>query len=148
MSCHCVNIWKFRGSVMFLIKTSSGKCYLHTGDYRYSPEMVQTPCLLQQWIDIVYMDVTFCHPSHQFPTKRQSANNLADFIKSKRKDKKWKKTHNLCLDIVYIAARMLGVETFLVELCTIFETKIWVDPRGWKYKHFSLFPSTAPYVTC
>ena len=136
-----------RGSVMFLIKTSSGKCYLHTGDYRYSPEMVQSPSpLIKQWIDIVYMDVTFCHPSLQFPSEKQSALNLGDFIKSKRRDKKWRKKHNLSFDTIYIWGRM-GVESLLVELCDIFNTKMWVDPRDWKYKHFTLFPSTAPYVT-
>ena len=135
------------GSVMFLIKNNNGKIYLHTGDYRTNDQMINNKLLTNVWIDVVYMDVTFCHPEYKFPTKKEIASRFATYLKDKRKDKQWRKENNMSFKTIYIAARQFGVEPFVIEMCKLFNTKFWVDPKSSYYRHFNHFPSTKPYLT-
>merc|ERR1711971_1363781 len=136
---------------MFLIKSSLGRVFLHTGDFRFSPSMVcERSVLSSVWIDVLYFDATFCHPTHRFPTKTESARAFAEFIRSKRSDaqKRWRRKQRLdALGTIFVSAQMLGVETFLAELCRSFSAFLWVDPRSWKHRHFALFEETAPFLT-
>ena len=132
------------GSVMFLIKSSSGRVFLHTGDFRYSATskaMTRALSVLSSvWIDVLYIDATFCHPSHRFPTKMDSALACADLIRAER-------SKGSRVGAVFVCARQIGIEPFLAELCRVFAAKLWVDPRSWKHRHCALFAETAPFLT-
>ena len=135
------------GSVMFLIKNSNGKIYLHTGDFRTNKQMIENKLLTNVWIDIIYIDVTFCHPEYKFPTKQGIADEFAQWIRDKKRNKQWRKQKNVSFKTIYIAARQFGVEPFLIAMCKHFNTKFWVNPRGTLYRHFRHFESTNKYLT-
>ncbi|CAH8528408.1 unnamed protein product [Heterobilharzia americana] len=73
------------GSLMFLFHLPlKGKTYLHTGDFRYTPEMLASPSSLTSYlkeenakdtlvpkIDSVFLDTTYCSSQYDFPTQEK-----------------------------------------------------------------------------
>nr|CAH8849020.1 unnamed protein product [Trichobilharzia regenti] len=72
------------GSLMFLFHLpSKQKTYLHTGDFRYTPEMLILPSSLTNYltndclkdmssrIDSVFLDTTYCFSQYDFPTQEK-----------------------------------------------------------------------------
>ena len=119
-ACHCP------GSVMFLIKDlGHNKTYLHTGDFRLERSMLENPILTNIWIDEMYLDVTFCDKSYQFPKRNVIVEKLVKHIKQywshikkqEMKEKKGRATNNDEMDVIYVDGEMLGTEYLLVELC-------------------------------
>ncbi|KAI9094297.1 hypothetical protein DFS34DRAFT_651984 [Phlyctochytrium arcticum] len=63
------------GAVLFLfeIPTSGGKLlrYLHTGDFRAHKSHLEHPLVRAGRLDIIYLDTTYCRPSHRFPSQEE-----------------------------------------------------------------------------
>ncbi len=61
---------------------ADGVKHLHCGDMRYHKDMKLYPQLLQARgsIDKLYLDTTYCHPKHVFPTQHQSIQQIGDAI--------------------------------------------------------------------
>ncbi|TPX38264.1 hypothetical protein SmJEL517_g00052 [Synchytrium microbalum] len=59
------------GAVLFLFEVpqANGKMstYLHTGDFRASPQHIANPIINSQRLDLLYLDTTYCKPAHKFP---------------------------------------------------------------------------------
>eukprot|EP00002_Diphylleia_rotans_P026950 TRINITY_DN5397_c0_g1_i4.p1 TRINITY_DN5397_c0_g1~~TRINITY_DN5397_c0_g1_i4.p1 ORF type:complete len:568 (+),score=79.15 TRINITY_DN5397_c0_g1_i4:42-1745(+) len=66
------------GAAMFLFELADGKVYLHSGDFRYCPEMETWPilCSLRGRINTLYLDTTYCKPNYRFPIQRE----VLDFV--------------------------------------------------------------------
>ncbi|CAG7833714.1 unnamed protein product [Allacma fusca] len=60
------------GSVMFILRLPNGTTYLHTGDFRFTPEMLTNKYLQQLRVDSLYLDTTYCDPQYNFPTQTDS----------------------------------------------------------------------------
>ncbi|CAL8074748.1 unnamed protein product [Orchesella dallaii] len=69
------------GSVMFIFRLKTGQTILHTGDFRYTPDMLQNPHLACMRIDTLYLDTTYCSPQYDFPTQSESISVVISYIK-------------------------------------------------------------------
>lgn len=58
------------GSVMLLFKLRNGQVMLHTGDFRADPSMEQFPQLQSVHISQLFLDTTYCDPTHDFPSQK------------------------------------------------------------------------------
>ncbi|KAI8819669.1 uncharacterized protein EV422DRAFT_620962 [Fimicolochytrium jonesii] len=67
------------GAVLFVFDLPCGKRYLHTGDFRAHPSHLTHPLLRDRHIDIVYLDTTYCGPSHRFPPQDLVVGAVTDF---------------------------------------------------------------------
>ena len=64
------------------VQLADGVKHLHCGDMRYHKDMKLYPQLLQARgsIDKLYLDTTYCHPKHVFPTQQESIQQIGDAI--------------------------------------------------------------------
>lgn len=56
---------------MFLYKLVSGKCILHTGDFRASPCMEEYPVFWNNDIHTIYLDTTYLSSQYDFGTQSE-----------------------------------------------------------------------------
>ncbi|KAH3819460.1 uncharacterized protein LOC127881765 [Dreissena polymorpha] len=106
------------GAVMFLMEGYFGTI-LHTGDFRFKPEMLTEPTLanLPGNVDVLYVDNTYCSPRCKFPTREQTTTDIIKVIKSHP-------THD-----ILIAMRNLGKEDLLVKIAKFFQEYIYVPHK-------------------
>jgi ATP-dependent DNA ligase I len=70
------------GAVQFLFSMPDGTKCIHTGDFRYSPLMLDDPHLLSfRNCNAIYLDTTYCSPKHCFPTQQESIDYVSRVIK-------------------------------------------------------------------
>ena len=56
------------GAVQFLFRLSTGEKYVHCGDMRFSPKLLDNPLLAAyRNCTAVYLDTTYCNPRFTFP---------------------------------------------------------------------------------
>lgn len=105
------------GSVMFLFEGYFGTI-LYTGDFRYSPDMLEQPPLNnKKKIDVLYLDNTNCNPNLKLPSRQQATEQIKAIISSHPE-------HN-----VVIGLYSIGKESLLIELARVFRTWIVVSPQ-------------------
>ncbi|KAG2378646.1 hypothetical protein C9374_008285 [Naegleria lovaniensis] len=105
---HCL------GGIMFLLEGYFGTV-LFTGDFRYDPRILQTPCFTDKKIDHLYLDDTFLDPVYDFPSRQEAGQEIIQIIKSLPEDTR-----------ILIAVDHLGKEELLIALAKTFETLIVV----------------------
>ena len=106
------------GSAMFLIKSESSGCILHTGDFRACPEMLTSTPLKDAKVDLLIMDNTYCHPKHALPPQSEA---LESIIKIAARHSK---THR-----ILIGLDGLGKEEVLVALAEALHTHVSIPPK-------------------
>ncbi|XP_004463022.1 5' exonuclease Apollo [Dasypus novemcinctus] len=105
------------GSVMFLFEGYFGTI-LYTGDFRYTPSMLQAPALqLGKQIHTLYLDNTNCNPALVLPTQQEAARQIVDLIRKHPQ-------HN-----IKIGLYKLGKESLLEQLALEFRTWVVLSPR-------------------
>ncbi|GAV74965.1 DRMBL domain-containing protein/Lactamase_B_2 domain-containing protein [Cephalotus follicularis] len=57
------------GAALIHFRLPSGQSYLHTGDFRACKEMQTYPLLVNQPVNLLYLDTTYCNPKYRFPSK-------------------------------------------------------------------------------
>jgi DNA ligase-1 len=58
------------GAAQILFELPNGRRYIHCGDMRYSPRMLDNPHLRRfKNADAVFLDTTYAHPKHCFPAQ-------------------------------------------------------------------------------
>ncbi|KNC98421.1 uncharacterized protein SPPG_06125 [Spizellomyces punctatus DAOM BR117] len=73
------------GAVLFLFefRNQDGQMrrYLHTGDFRAHASQLAHPSLQAGKLDIIYLDTTYCHPSHRFPPQDQVVEAICELCR-------------------------------------------------------------------
>ena len=62
---------------MMLFRRADGRCVLHTGDFRFTPDMLSGPELRTAQIDTVHLDATYGHPRYSFPPQQATVDLIA-----------------------------------------------------------------------
>ena len=58
------------GAVQFLFELPNGEKYIHCGDMRFGPHLLQNPHLKYfQDANAVFLDTTYCNPKYTFPAQ-------------------------------------------------------------------------------
>ena len=71
--------------ILARLPDSDGTCHVHTGDMRYHEKFLDYPLLKDAVtngkIDRVYLDTTYGHPKHSFPTQQNSVDVIASGVR-------------------------------------------------------------------
>jgi len=112
--------------MMLFRRAADGRCILHTGDFRYTPDMRSYPALQDISIDELYLDTTYCHPRYRLPPQAAAVQLIARLV-----------TERLALDaarppertLVAIATYVIGKESILLEVARQTGRQVVVDER-------------------
>ncbi|KAK4471418.1 hypothetical protein MN116_004847 [Schistosoma mekongi] len=118
------------GSLMFIFHVlSSQKTYLHTGDFRYTPEMLAHPSSLTNYlsensakhlsrIHSVFLDTTYCSSQYDFPTQMDVIHGAVEV------------TRNYLMKdptiLVICGMYSIGKERFVHGLASELNLKVWL----------------------
>ena len=98
---------------MFLFKGKMGTV-MHTGDFRFSEQMLQHPALFPEFkknqdmksisidVDYLFLDNTFADPVFDTPLREVAYNGLVDIIKAHKNHRVYAFTYNLGKEEVFI----------------------------------------------
>ncbi|BFZ07551.1 hypothetical protein BsWGS_10590 [Bradybaena similaris] len=103
------------GAVMFYFQGDFGNI-LYTGDFRASPELVDSCRHLAGHIDKLYLDNTFCSPKCVFPSRDECFDTIVSVVERHR-------SHQ-----VLIGVRKLGKEMLLAQLGLRLNETVGVSP--------------------
>ncbi|KAM4797120.1 5' exonuclease Apollo [Rhinophrynus dorsalis] len=105
------------GSVMFLFEGYFGTI-LYTGDFRYTPDMLDEPPLSnKKRIDVLYLDNTNCDHKQKLPTRQEATDQIKEIIKEHPE-------HDIVIGLYNI-----GKESLLVDLAKTFKSWVVVSPQ-------------------
>lgn len=109
---------------MFLFKLKTGKCILHTGDFRASTAMEEYPEFWNNTIDSIYLDTTYLSNKYAF----QSQNDSIDEVKFECA-KFLKKNAGLGRErcLIVCGAYKIGKEKVWMSIADEFNFKVFID---------------------
>jgi len=109
---------------MLLFKLSTGKCILHTGDFRANFEMESDPIFWNNPnIDILYLDTTYLSNSYDFCHQTESIDRLCYLVREFHKKHANKRVLYVC------GAYLIGKEKVWLTLAEEFSLSIWTEPH-------------------
>lgn len=109
------------GSVMFVIRLTSGVTLLHVGDCRACHSMEEEPVFWNTKIDKIYLDTTYCKPEYDFPSQTdvitRTVELVGEFV-ANRPD-----------TVVMVGAYTVGKERIFKAIAAGLEAKVWGDTK-------------------
>ncbi|KAI8970689.1 DNA repair metallo-beta-lactamase-domain-containing protein [Pilobolus umbonatus] len=132
------------GSVVFLFEMPEmGVRYLHTGDFRASPDLSEHPLIRQPDnppIDILYLDTTYLDPKYSFPSQESCINaaceialhhaELYNRVTSDKKLDGWlikdTKEEVSTKTLFIVGVYTLGKEAVFINMAKSLNTKVFV----------------------
>ncbi|KAK7290587.1 hypothetical protein RIF29_05113 [Crotalaria pallida] len=107
------------GAALIHFDLSNGQCYLHTGDFRACKQMQAYHLLVNQRVNILYLDTTYCNPKYKFPSKEDVLNYVVKITK-----------HHLKINprtLVVVGAYSIGKECVYLAISKELEVKIYAN---------------------
>lgn len=108
---------------MFLFRLKTGKCILHTGDFRASAQMEEYPEFWNNQIHTIYLDTTYLSSRYEFCTQSDSINiiiqHCREFINSS--------ISSGGKHLIICGAYKIGKEKVWLRIAQEFNYKVWVD---------------------
>lgn len=108
------------GAALILFHLPNGQCVLHTGDFRASKQMQSYPLLINQRVNVLYLDTTYCNPKYRFPSKEAVLKFAVRVTKS------WLQKQPKTL--VIVGAYSIGKESVYLAIAKALQVKIFVNP--------------------
>ncbi|EEF49303.1 DNA cross-link repair protein SNM1 [Ricinus communis] len=105
------------GAALLHFRLSNGLCYLHTGDFRASKVMQSYHLLVNQKVNALYLDTTYCNPKYKFPSKEDVLNYVVrvtkDFLKQQPETLIVVGAYSIGKECVYLSiSKALGVKIY------------------------------------
>lgn len=113
---------------MFLFKLKSGKCILHTGDFRASAEMEEYPEFWNHNIDCIYLDTTYLSSRYDFFTQSDSITSIIQYCREFVKSC----TSSSGKHLIICGAYKVGKEKVWLRIAQDFNLKVWIDDERHK----------------
>ncbi|KAK9865080.1 hypothetical protein WJX84_011403 [Apatococcus fuscideae] len=114
------------GAVQFLFRLSTGEKYVHCGDMRFSPKLLDNPLLAAyRNCTAVYLDTTYCNPRFTFPPQEESVEYVAATIERMVQESKDGGQSRLYMVSTY----GIGKERILAEVHRRCGFKVFVSER-------------------
>nr|XP_014091156.2 DNA cross-link repair protein PSO2/SNM1 isoform X2 [Bactrocera oleae] len=114
------------GAVMFIFKLSTGRCIIHTGDFRASPDMESDPIFWNNDIDTIYLDTTYIAHKHNFASQYESIDRAKRIIREFHKKRPTTRVLYVC------GSYVIGKERFWTNLAQEFNLKVWTEKNRLK----------------
>ena len=109
------------GSVMFVIRLTSGVTLLHVGDCRACHSMEEEPVFWNMRIDKLYLDTTYCKPEYDFPSQgdviTRTVEMVGEFVTEKPDT------------LVMVGGYTVGKERIFKAIAAGLEAKVWGDRK-------------------
>ncbi|KAG2635239.1 uncharacterized protein LOC120660765 [Panicum virgatum] len=105
------------GSIIILFEPPNGKAVLHTGDFRFSSEMVNNPVLQSSDIHTLILDTTYCNPRYDFPSQEIVIQFVIEAIQAESFNPK---------TLFLIGSYTIGKERLFMEVARLLQKKIYV----------------------
>ncbi|XP_058179852.1 DNA cross-link repair protein SNM1 [Rhododendron vialii] len=105
------------GAALIHFCLPNGRCYLHTGDFRASKLMHAYPLLVNQRVNVLYLDTTYCNPKYRFPSKEDVLSFVVrvtqNFLRKQPKTLIIVGAYSIGKECVYLAiSKALGVKIY------------------------------------
>ncbi|XP_027352670.1 DNA cross-link repair protein SNM1 [Abrus precatorius] len=107
------------GAALIHFDLPNGPCYLHTGDFRACKKMQSYPLLINQRVNVLYLDTTYCNPKYRFPSKEDVLNYVVKITKNHLK------MHPRAL--VVVGAYSIGKECVYLAISKALGVKIYAN---------------------
>ncbi|KAE9586529.1 hypothetical protein Lal_00044638 [Lupinus albus] len=107
------------GAALIHFDLPNGQCYLHTGDFRACKQMQAYPLLVNQRVNILYLDTTYCNPKYKFPSKEDVLNYVVKITKNHLKINP--------RTLVVVGAYSIGKECVYLAISKALEVKIYAS---------------------
>ncbi|KAL0671914.1 hypothetical protein Bca4012_034618 [Brassica carinata] len=109
------------GSIMIRFEPANGKAVLHTGDFRYSEEMLNL--LTGSPISSLVLDTTYCNPQYDFPKQEAVIQFVVEAIQAEAFNPK---------TLFLIGSYTIGKERLFLEVARVLREKIYINPAKLK----------------
>lgn len=109
------------GSIMIRFEPANGKAVLHTGDFRYSEEMLNL--LTGSPISSLVLDTTYCNPQYDFPKQEAVIQFVVEAIQAEAFNPK---------TLFLIGSYTIGKERLFMEVARVLREKIYINPAKLK----------------
>ncbi|KAJ4869037.1 sterile alpha motif (SAM) domain-containing protein [Raphanus sativus] len=109
------------GSIMIRFEPANGKAVLHTGDFRYSEDMLNY--LTGSPISSLVLDTTYCNPQYDFPKQEAVIQFVVESIQAEAFNPK---------TLFLIGSYTIGKERLFLEVARVLREKIYINPAKLK----------------
>ncbi|XP_061336906.1 DNA cross-link repair protein SNM1 [Gastrolobium bilobum] len=107
------------GAALIHFGLPNGQRYLHTGDFRACKQMQAYHLLVNQRVNVLYLDTTYCNPKYKFPSKEDVLNYVVKITKNHLK------MHPRTL--VVVGAYSIGKECVYLAISKALGVKIYAN---------------------
>lgn len=128
---------------MFLFKLSTGKCILHTGDFRASQYMEEHPIFWNNEIDTIYLDTTYLSKHYEFYTQNECIDQIIDMAKIFMNECAGTSTKPL----IICGAYKVGKERIWIRLAQELKVKVWISDERRRVVNCMQCPHTEKRLT-
>lgn len=109
---------------MFLFKLKTGKCILHTGDFRASSQMEEYPEFWNNQINIIYLDTTYLSNKSDFKSQQDA---ISDILYECKEFFKAKAAVGISKCLIVCGAYKIGKEKVWYNIAHKYNLKVFID---------------------